>query len=166
MFRRFINKRLAVGLGAAALAVFGAVAAFAFFTGSGSGSGPATVASDSGVNINSVSFGTNQLYPAHTTPVTFTVSNPSPSVSLSVSSVIADTSTYTNGISGLTTNANATPSTCDPASFSFAPVTVTTELPPHGSTVETGGVYMTDASTNQDACKGQTPTLNLTVKNP
>lgn len=166
MFRRFINKRVAVVLGGGALAVLGATAAFAFFSGSGSGSGGATVANDSGVTIAGVSFGSNQLYPAHSTPVTFTVSNPSPSVSLSVGTVIADTSKGTNGISGLTNNTAATPSTCDAGSFSFAPVAITTEIAPGSSVVKTGAVYMTDATTNQDACKGQTPALNLTVQNP
>jgi len=152
------RKRAIVGLLAAAVAAAGAMTAFAFFTGGGTGSGTATVASDSVVNINGVGFN-GQVYPAHGTPVVFTLSNASPSVSLSVGSVIADTSTFTNGIESL-------PAGCPDTDFSFAPVTVTTELGPGSTLVKTGTLSMTDASTNQDSCKGGTPTLHLITKNP
>ena len=161
MKKYFTTKRAVVGLLAAGLIAGGTMTALAFFTGSGTGSGTATVASDSAVNINSVSFG-GQLYPGHTTPVTFTLSNASPSVSLSVGSVIADPAfggTNSNGVDGLTGG-------CTVSDFSFAPVTVTTELGPSSTLVKTGGLFMTDATTNQDACKGQSPTLHLITKNP
>lgn len=54
MFRRFINKRVAVVLGGGALAVLGAVAAFAFFTSSGNGTGAATVGTASAWTVGQV----------------------------------------------------------------------------------------------------------------
>jgi hypothetical protein len=167
MFRRFTKKRTVVVLGAGALAVLGAVAAFAFFTGSGSGTGTATVASDSAVNINNVSFGATQLWPGHGTPVTFTVSNPSSSVPLSVSQVIADTSTYPNGVSIPDSTGTTQGPACTSSYFTFAPVPIGAELTAGGSSVYTGTLAMSDAQTiNQDQCKGQAPSLHLIVKNP
>src|SRR6478735_1921297 len=72
--RWITKKRAFIALGCTcALAVAGV--AFAYFTSSGSGTGTATVGSSSAVTLHATISST--LYPGSSSPVTFTVDNPS-----------------------------------------------------------------------------------------
>lgn len=154
--RKLMRKRILVPVVAiAALAVAGI--AYAYFTASGTGSGTASVGTDSGVTIDSVSFDST-LYPGGSTVVRFTIANSSSDTAAQVGKVVADTSTYTDGISGL-------PAGCDPSDFSFGDVTVNTQIPAGRSVDETGTLRFADTGSNQDACKNASPVLHLTVDN-
>ncbi len=154
--RKLMRKRILVPVAAiAALAVAGI--AVAYFTASGTGSGTATVGSAAGVTISNVSFDST-LYPGSSTTVRFTVDNSSSDTAVQVDKVVADTSTYTNGISGL-------PDGCDPADFSFGDVSVSTSIAASRSTDSTGTLRFANTSANQDACQGARPVLHLKVDN-
>lgn len=147
------KKILVPLLAVLALAVTGA--AIAFWTTSGTGSGTATVGTDSGVTINPVSF-TGTLYPAGSVPVSFTINNLSADTAVRVASVVADTSTYVNGISGL-------PAGCNAADFHFGDVAVASSIPASGTLPGSGTLAMDNTAVNQDACKGASPVLHLKV---
>jgi camelysin-like metallo-endopeptidase len=149
------KKRVLAGL-AAVLALAIAGVAYAYFTSSGTGSGSATVGSANTLTIDPVTI-TGTLYPGDTTgaSVSFTVNNPGSS-SVKVDKVVADTSAGTNGISGL-------PSGCSASDFHFADVTVGQEIAAGGTYLGSGTLTMDDSGSNQDACQGATPTLNLKV---
>jgi len=155
--RKLMRKRILVPVAAiAALALAGI--AFAYFTSSGTGSGTATVGSAAGVTITNVTL-PDTLYPGGSTTVRFTIRNSSSSTAVQVGSVVADTSAGTNGIT------DNLPAGCDRTWFTFDPVTVNDSIPAGGSVDETGTLHFAESRTNQDACQGQTPTLNLTVDN-
>lgn len=154
--RKLMRKRILVPVAAiAALALAGI--AFAYFTSSGTGSGTGTVGSDAGVTLDNVSIDST-LYPGNSSNVRFTITNTSSSTAVQVGKVVADTSTYTNGISGL-------PDGCDPAWFSFGDVTVNASIAASGTLDKNGTLSFRDSGTSQDACKSATPTLHLKVDN-
>jgi len=154
--RKLMRKRFLLPLAAvAALAITGV--AYAYFTSSGSGSGTATVGTDAGVTIDSVSFDST-LYPGGSTTVHFTVNNASSNTAAKVGNVVADTSAGTNGITGL-------PAGCSASDFTFADVSVNTEIAASGHFDGTGTLSMADTSANQDACKNASPVLHLKVDN-
>jgi len=154
--RKLMRKRILVPVVAiAALAVAGV--AVAYFTASGTGSGTASVGTAAGVTITGVSFDST-LYPGGSTTVRFTVNNSSSDTAVQVDKVVADTSTYTNGISGL-------PRGCDPADFSFGDVSVSTSIAASSSTDATGTLRLANTNANQDACQGAAPVLHLKVDN-
>jgi hypothetical protein len=154
--RKLMRKRILIPVAAiAALAVAGI--AVAYFTASGTGSGTATVGTSSGVTIDNVTIDST-LYPGGSSTVRFTVSNPSADTAVKVNKVVADTSTYTNGISGL-------PRGCDPADFSFGDVSVSASIDASGSTDSSGTLRFANTSANQDACQGASPVLHLKVDN-
>lgn len=156
--RKLLRKRILVPVVAlAALALAGI--AFAYFTSSGTGSGSATVGTDAGVTITGVSFDST-LYPGGSTNVRFTINNTSTSTAVQVGSVIADASAGTNGITAASLAAG-----CDASWFTFDPVTVNTSIPAGRSVDETGTLHFAESGTSQNACKGASPTLNLTVDN-
>lgn len=152
--RKLMRKRILIPVAAVAALAITAVA-FAYFTSSGTGYGTATVGTDAGVTITGVSFDST-LYPGGSTTVRFTINNTSSNTAVQVGSVVADTSAGTDGIT-----AASLPAGCDASWFSFADVTVNRSIPASGSIDATGTLRFNESSTNQDACKGASPTLNL-----
>jgi hypothetical protein len=75
-----------------------------------------------------------------------------------VGKVIADTRAGTNGITRL-------PDGCSASDFSFGDVDVSASIPAGRSVDETGTLRFADSGSNQDACQGAAPVLNLVVDN-
>ena len=152
----WITKKRAVfalsAIGALALAA----AAFAYFSTTGSGTATATVGSGSNVVLHGTVSST--LYPGGSSPVTFTVDNPSQAaqrvgtITLASISVDASHSTCSKTVGGSS------------ADFSMPAVTVNkTYSTGSGQAVTpTGTLTMNDTGVSQDACQGATLTLNLT----
>lgn len=148
------KKRALIGLSCAcALAISGA--AFAYFTSSGSGTGTATVGSSSAITLHATV--SSSLYPGTSSPVSFTVDNPSAgservgTISLTSITVDAGHSTCSTTISGGNPD------------FTMAAVTVNhTFGTGNGQSVTpTGTLTMNETGVNQDACQGATLTLHL-----
>jgi len=137
-----------------ALAVAGV--ALAYFTSSGSGTGTATVGSSSAMTLHATV--SSSLYPGTSSPVSFTVDNPSSgsqrvgTITLGSITVDAGHSTCSTTISGGNPD------------FSMAAVTVNHTFGPGSgqSVTPTGTLTMNETGTNQDACQGATLTLHLT----
>jgi hypothetical protein len=152
--RWITKKRTLVALGCTcALAVAGV--AIAYFTSNGSGTGSATVGSSSAVTLHaSIS---SSLYPGSSSPVTFTVDNPSSGVqrvgTVSLTSITVDA----GHSSCSTTISGGNPD------FTMSPVPVNQVFPPgNGQTVSaTGTLAMNETGVNQDGCQGATLTLHL-----
>ncbi len=130
--------------------------AFAYFTTNGSGTGTATVGSSSAVTLHATV--TSNLYPGASSPVSFTVDNPSSgsqrvgTVTLTSISTDAGHSTCSTTISG------------GSADFTMPAVAVNrTFAPGNGQSVTpTGTLTMNETGANQDPCQGATLTLHLT----
>jgi hypothetical protein len=145
---------------ALALTAIGALAlaagAYAYFTSSGSGTATATVGSSSAVTIKGTVSST--LYPGGSSPVSFTIDNPSSgaqrvgTITLASIAVDAGHSTCSKVIGGGNPD------------FAMAPVVVNKVFGPgNGQTVTPNGTLaMNDTGISQDACQGATLTLNLT----
>lgn len=152
----WINKKRAL----AAFACVGALAiagvAMAYFTSSGSGTGTATVGSSSAVTLHATV--TSNLYPGTSSPVSFTVDNPSSgservgTITLGSITVDAAHSTCSTTISGGNPD------------FSMPAVTVNHAFGNGNgqSVTPTGTLTMNETGANQDACQGATLTLHLT----
>jgi hypothetical protein len=149
------KRRVLIALGCTcALAVAGV--ALAYFTTSGSGTGNATVGSSSAVTLHATV--SSNLYPGTSSPVSFTVDNPSSgsqrvgTITLSSITVDAGHSTCSTTISGGNPD------------FSMPAVTVNqTFAAGNGQSVTpTGTLTMKETGVNQDACQGATITLHLT----
>jgi hypothetical protein len=133
-----------------------AAVAFAYFTTTGSGTGTATVGSSSAVGLHATV--SSNLYPGGSSPVTFTVDNPSSGAQRVGTITLASIST------------DAGHSTCSKVitggnpDFAMAPVVVNKVFTTgNGQTVTpTGTLTMNDTGVSQDACQGATLTLNLT----
>lgn len=153
--RWITKKRAFIALGCTcALAVAGA--AFAYFTSSGSGTGSASVGSSSAVTLHATI--TSNLYPGSSSPVTFTVDNPSSGVQR----------VGTVSLASITTDAEhsgcSTKLTGEKPDFTMAPVPVNQVFTSgNGQAVSaTGTLAMNETGVNQDACQGATLTLHLT----
>jgi hypothetical protein len=151
----WITKKRALAL--VALGVLAVAAgAYAYFTSTGSGTATATVGSGSAVTIKGTV--SSNLYPGGSSPVTFTVDNPSSAtqrvgtITLASIAVDAGHSTCSKVIGG------ATPD------FTMPAVVVNkTFASGNGQAVTpTGTLTMNDTGISQDACQGATLTLNLT----
>lgn len=148
--RRVITALACTG----ALAVAGV--AVAYFTSSGSGTGTATVGSSSAVTLHATV--SSSLYPGTSSPVSFTVDNPSAgservgTITLGSITVDAGHSTCSTTISGGNPD------------FSMPAVTVNHAFGPGNgqSVTPTGTLTMNETGVNQDACQGATLTLHLT----
>ena len=148
--RSFIKrKRVLVSVGAVVLLV-AAGGAYAYFTTPGSGTGSGSVGTSTAVVLHGSV--TNPLYPGTSSPVTFTVDNPSTGVqrvtTIHLVSVVPD----------------AGHSSCVAGDFTMGDVTVGESVAAgsgHALTA-TGTLVMADSGSNQDACKNATLTLNLT----
>lgn len=146
-----------------ALAAFGCVCAlvlaggaYAYFTSNGSGTGTAKVGNGSSVVLHATV--SSNLYPGSSSPVSFTVDNPS-SGSLRVGTISLASVTVDAGHSGcsvVTTGANP--------DFSMPAVAVNRVFTPGNaqSVTPTGTLTMNETGVSQDACQGATLTLNLT----
>ncbi len=160
--RRF-SKRTWVLVGVVAVvAAMASVGAYAYWTASGTGSGSATVGTDAGVTIDNVLF-SGALYPDGSVDVTFDVTNNSSNTAVKVGDIVADASQGTNGISDMSDAG------CDEAWFTYSGTTLDTEIAAGDTlnvTVGGGTLDMSnELSTNQDACKNATFTLNLVTDN-
>ena len=148
------KKRLLAGLGCTiALAATGA--AVAYFTSTGTGTGTAAVGSSSPVTLNATI--SSSLYPGSSSPVSFTVDNPSSgsqrvgTITLSSISVDAGHSTCSTTISGGNPD------------FTMPAVTVNKVFGSGNgqSVTQSGTLTMNETGVNQDACQGATLTLKL-----
>ncbi|HEX6687984.1 MAG TPA: hypothetical protein VF085_04880 [Solirubrobacterales bacterium] len=152
---RTIKRRASIALGCTcALAVAGV--ALAYFTSSGSGTGTATVGSSSAVTLHATV--SSNLYPGTSSPVSFTVDNPSSgsqrvgTITLSSITVDAGHSTCSTTIGGGNPD------------FSMPAVTVNHVFATGNgqSVTPTGTLTMNETGVSQDACQGATVTLHLT----
>jgi hypothetical protein len=137
------------------VAVVAAGAALAYFTSSGSGTGTATVGSSSALTLHATVSTT--LYPGASSPVSFTVDNPSQGAerigTITLSSITVDSSHSTC----------STALTGSKPDFTMAPVVVNHTYPAgNGQAVSPGATLtMNDTEISQDACQGATLTLHV-----
>lgn len=153
--RWITKKRALVALGCTcALAVAGI--ALAYFTSSGSGTGTATAGSSSAVTLHATI--ANSLYPGSSSPVSFTVDNPSSGVQRVGTVTLASIS-----VDGAHSTCSTTLTGGNP-DFTMAAVPVNQVVNPgNGQSVSaTGTLTMNETGTNQDPCQGATLTLHLT----
>jgi hypothetical protein len=153
---RWITKKRAFAALGCACAVAVAGVALAYFTSSGSGTGNATVGSSSSVTLHATI--TGNLFPGSSSPVTFTVDNPSSGVQRVGTVSLASISTDAGHSSCSTKLTGENPD------FTMAAVPVNQVFPPgNGQAVSaTGTLAMNETGLNQDACQGATLTLHLT----
>ncbi len=150
-----ITKKRALLALSCTLALALAAGAYAYFTSNGSGTGSASVGTASAVTLHGTV--TSSLYPGASSPVSFTVDNPSSgsqrvgTITLSSITVDAGHSTCSSAIGGGNPD------------FSMPAVAVNkTFAPGNGQAVTpTGTLTMNETGTNQDACQGATLTLHL-----
>lgn len=153
---KLITKRRAAFVFTAALVVVVASGAYAYFSTSGTGTGTASVGSSSGVTLHATV--TGSLYPGTSSPVSFTVDNPSSgsqrvgTISLSSITVDAGHSECSTVITGGNPD------------FSMPAVVVNhTFGSGNGQAVTpTGTLTMNETGVSQDKCQGATLTLHLT----
>jgi hypothetical protein len=139
----FTKKKAAALATAAAVALTTGVA-FAYFTSTGSGTGSATVGASAGVNLSSDAV--SGLFPGGVdVPVTVHVANP------------GNGNEYVGTISG----AVADNGDCLGSWFDVDAITYNTNVTHNASGPDAGtNVRMLDSGTNQDACQGDTLTIN------
>jgi hypothetical protein len=149
------TKRILVALGCvSALAVAGI--ALAYFTSTGSGTGTATAGSSSSVTLHATI--SSSLFPGSSSPVTFTVDNPSSGVQR-----VGTVSLASISVDGAHSTCSTTITGGNP-DFTMAAVPVNQVINPgNGQSVSaTGTLTMNETGTNQDPCQGATLTLHLT----
>jgi hypothetical protein len=144
----------------------------AYFTSGGSGTGTATVGTSSTFTIHGTT--TSTLYPGTSTPVNFTVDNPSSGHQLlgtiHLSSIVACNTAFVSGAcpSGheITSCESAETGSSDTttANFWMPDVVANQDFPPgNGQAVTASGTLtMNNLSSNQDACKNANLLLNFT----
>jgi hypothetical protein len=152
----FITKRRALFVLTAALLVGIVSGAYAYFTTNGTGTGTASVGSSSAVTLHATV--TGSLFPGTSSPVAFTVDNPSQgqqrvgTISLSSITVDAAHSECSAVISGGNPDF-AMPAVAVNHSFGSG----------NGQSVTPAGTLtMNDTGVSQDKCQGATLTLHLT----
>lgn len=135
------KRTLAVVSGLAVLVM--AVGAIAYFTASGSGTGTATVGSASPIQLSSPTVST--LYPGGTdVPVTVSITNPGAGAQRvgTISGTVVDNLT------------------CSGSWFQVDSIAYDTTVAPGATATASTNVRLLDSGTNQDACQGQTMTIN------
>lgn len=153
---KLITKRRAFFALTAVLVVAVAGGAYAYFTTSGTGTGTAAVGSSSAVTLHATV--TGSLYPGTSSPVSFTVDNPSSGSqrvgTISLSSITVDASH--SECSTVITGGNP--------DFTMAAVAVNHSFATgNGQAVTpTGTLTMNETNASQDKCQGATLTLHLT----
>ena len=149
---KLITKRRAVFALTAALVVAVAGGAYAFFTTSGTGTGTASVGSSSALTLHATV--TGSLYPGSSSPVSFTVDNPSSGKqrvgTISLVSITPDAS-------------HSECATVVGTDFAMPAVTANQSFGNGNgqSVTATGTLTMNDTGVSQDKCQGATLTLNL-----
>lgn len=153
---RLISKGRALAALGCVCALAMAGGAYAYFTSNGSGTGTASVGSASAVTLHATVGG--NLYPGSSSPVSFTVDNPSQGSqrvgTISLANITVDA--QHSGCSVVTTGGNA--------DFAMPAVAVNRVFAPGNgqSVTPTGSLTMNETGVNQDACQGATLTLHLT----
>jgi hypothetical protein len=153
---RLITKRRAFFALTAALVVAVAGGAYAYFTTTGTGTGTAAVGSSSTVTLHATV--TGSLYPGTSSPVAFTVDNPSAGKqrvgTISLTSITADASH--SECSTVITGGNP--------DFTMPGVAVNATFGGgNGQAVTPAGTLtMNETGVSQDKCQGATLTLHLT----
>lgn len=153
---RIFTKRRAVFVLTTALLVVVTGGAYAYFTASGTGTGTASVGSSSAVTLHATV--TGSLYPGTSSPVSFTVDNPSSGSqrvgTISLSSITVDASH--SECSTVITGGNP--------DFTMPAVVVDHSFGNgNGQAVTpTGTLAMNETGVSQDKCQGATLTLHLT----
>jgi hypothetical protein len=149
------QKRVFVALGCT-IALAAAGIAVAYFTSSGAGTGSASVGSSSAVTLHASI--TGNLFPGSSSPVNFTVDNPSSGVQR-----VGTVSLASISVDGAHSGCSTTIGGGNP-DFSMAAVPVNQVVAPgNGQSVSaTGTLAMNETGVNQDACQGATLTLHLT----
>jgi hypothetical protein len=153
--------------GIAVLALAGA--ALAYWTASGTGVGSASVGTDDGVTITGVTFEAT-MYPAAIVNVAFDVTNGSSNTAVQVDKIVADTSTYTNGVEIFSAPLATTLKPCKADWFTYSGVTIAQHIAAsdtYSAAYGSGGTLtMSDSTTdNQDGCKTATIKLHLKTDN-
>ncbi|HEX5713314.1 MAG TPA: hypothetical protein VFX85_08390 [Solirubrobacterales bacterium] len=129
--------------------------AYAYFTTTGSGTGTATVGSASAVTLKATI--SSSLYPGSSSPVSFTVDNPSAGTqrvgTISLQKITADAGHASCSV--VTTGGNP--------DFAMPAVVVNKNFPTgnNQTVTQTGTLTMNDTGVSQDACQGATLTLSL-----
>jgi hypothetical protein len=152
---KLITKRRALFALTTALLVVVVGGAYAYFTTSGTGTGTASVGSSSAVTLHATV--TGSLYPGTSSPVSFTVDNPSTGKQ------------RVGTISLLSVTTDASHSECSTVisggnpDFTMAAVTANQNFGTgNGQAVTTGGTLaMNETGVSQDKCQGATLTLNV-----
>lgn len=152
----WITKRRTLVALACTGSLVAAVAAFAYFTSTGSGTGTATVGSGSAVTLHATV--TSNLYPGASSPVSFTVDNPSSGSQRVGTVTLASISTDAGHSTCSTVITGGTPD------FTMPAVTVNRVFAAGNAqaVTPTGTLTMNETGANQDACQGATLTLHLT----
>lgn len=151
----WMTKRRVLGLVTIG-ALAAAAGAYAYFTSTGSGTATATVGNGSAMTIKGTV--ASNLYPGGSSPVTFTVDNPSSGSqrigTITLASIAVDAGH--SGCSKVITGGNP--------DFTMAPVVVNKVFPSGNgqSVTPSGSLVMNDTGVSQDACQGATLTLSLT----
>jgi hypothetical protein len=153
--RGFSKKKALVSLSVLATLVVAGIA-LAYFTSQGSGTATATAGSSSNITIHGTV--TNALYPGTSSPVTFTVDNPSAGEEF-VHKIHLATITPDAGHSGCSTVI-----TGGNPDFTMPEVVANQDIPSgNGNPVTAQGtITMNETGVSQNACQGATLTLNLT----
>jgi hypothetical protein len=152
---RLITKRRAFFALTAALVVAVAGGAYAFFSTSGTGTGTASVGSSSAITLHATV--TGSLYPGSSSPITFTVDNPSSGkqrvTTISLLSITPDAGH--SECSTVTTGGNP--------DFTMAAVTANQTFGSGNAqaVTATGTLAMNETLISQDKCQGATLTLNV-----
>jgi hypothetical protein len=153
--KMFTKRRVATAL-TTVVVVVAATGAYAYFTTTGTGTGTAAVGSSSAVTLHATV--TGSLYPGTSSPVAFTVDNPSQGKqrvgTITLSSITVDASH--SECSTVITGGNP--------DFTMPAVAVNAQFGNgNGQAVTPGGTLtMNDTGVNQDKCQGATLTLHLT----
>jgi hypothetical protein len=164
---RFTKRTWVLVAVVAVVAAMASIGAYAYWTANGTGSGSATVGTDAGVSITNVAF-SGSLYPGGSVDVSFDIVNNSANTSVNVHKVITDLAQGTNGLTLMA------PASCNENWFTYSGVTLATApgvsiaaSGTHSVTAGNGGTLSmsNEVSTNQDACKNATFTLNLKTDN-
>ncbi len=148
------RKQLLAGLGCT-VALAAAGAAIAYFTSSGTGTGTAAVGSSSPVTLHATI--SSSLYPGSSSPVTFTVDNPS-SGSQRVGTITLSSISVDSGHSACSTTISG-----GNPDFTMPAVAVNKVFGAGNgqSVTQNGTLTMNETGVNQDACQGATLTLKL-----
>ena len=146
------TKRSWVLVGLVAAVALAAVGAYAYWTTTGAGTGSASVASSNGTVVLHGTAPTN-LYPGGSSSVTFTADN------------AGSSNLFVATIHLASVSADSGHSSCVTSDFTMPDVTSNTVVSA-GATGQalsgTGTLSYANTTSNQDACKGASLTLNLT----